>query len=129
MKMNLKEIAEQCLRDSDEWFPNRSRDPEHHIISVTGEWGEFCNVVKKLQRGSLTLEQALPMMREELIDTFIYMFNLAAVMGVDIEREYNDKREQNRVRFAPGKAGAAEPGVRPGVSDEAQHGRAKVRTW
>lgn len=97
--MNLREIAEQCLKDSDEWFPNNSRDPMHHVLSITGEWGEFCNVMKKAERGSITWAEAHPMMREELIDTFIYMFNLAAVMGVDIEKEYNDKRERNVQRF------------------------------
>jgi NTP pyrophosphatase (non-canonical NTP hydrolase) len=97
--MNLREIAEQCLRDSDEWFPDVAREPTHHVLSITGEWGEFCNLLKKVERGSITLEDALPMLKEELIDVFIYMFNLAAVMGVDIEKEYNVKRERNAVRF------------------------------
>lgn len=97
--MNLREIAEQCLKDSDEWFPDHSRDPLHHVLSVTGEWGEFCNVMKKMERGSLSSAEAFPMMREELIDTFIYLFNLAAVMGVDIEKEYNVKRARNAKRF------------------------------
>jgi NTP pyrophosphatase (non-canonical NTP hydrolase) len=101
--MNLREIAEQCLKDSDNWFPENARDSRHHILSVTGEWGEFCNVVKKLDRGSLTFEDAFPMMKEELIDVFIYMFNLAAVMGIDIEKEYNVKRERNAERFGNGR--------------------------
>lgn len=97
--MNLREIAEQCLKDSDNWFPDVARDPMHHVLSVTGEWGEYCNLLKKVERGSITFEEALPMLKEELIDVFIYMFNLAAVMGVDIEKEYNDKRELNVRRF------------------------------
>lgn len=126
--MNLREMAEQCLRDTEEWFPNIARDPEHHIISVTGEWGEFCNLVKKVQRGSISFADAFPSMKEELIDVFIYMFTLAAVMGVDIEKEYNVKREQNRVRFASREDGGVQQGVRPRVPDAAHHGGAEVRT-
>ncbi len=109
--MELNEMAEQCLRDNEKWFPEVARDVTHHLLSMVGEAGEVCNVFKKVQRGSVSMSDAMPDLHEEMIDVLIYWMSIAALMGIDIERVYNDKRERNSERFADGEGRIVQPGV------------------
>ena len=102
--MTLADIALQCLADSKEWFPEHSSDMGYLTICLAGETGEFANLIKKGMRGSYEItdpqyEYALAM---ELTDVFIYLMNLAGLMGIDMEKLYQMKREINRVRFGDG---------------------------
>ena len=54
------------------------------LQAVVGELGEYANVRKKLLRGDLTYEQALPMMRDELADVVCYLDILAFRLGIDL---------------------------------------------
>jgi NTP pyrophosphatase (non-canonical NTP hydrolase) len=95
-------MAEQCLGDNEEWFPDQARDSIHHILSMVGELGEVCNIIKKIQRGSLTMAEAKDHLHEEMIDVLIYWMSAAAIMGINIEEVYNDKRRVNESRFGNG---------------------------
>lgn len=95
----LPEIVEECLKDSREWFPSVADDIVHHALSMAGEVGEFCNVLKKQHRGSLDMRCASEMLTDELTDVFIYLCNIAALLGIDLEREYDRKRSYNCSRF------------------------------
>ncbi len=110
--MSLEDIARQCLKDSHDWFPNHSQDLGYLTICMIGEAGEYANLIKKGMRGDFDIEdrnytQKLAM---ELTDVFIYLMNLAGLMGVDMEKMYQIKREINRERFGRdnGDAGATE---------------------
>ncbi len=99
--MTLADIAIQCIKDSEEWFPDHSQDMGFLTICMTGEVGEFANLIKKGMRGTYEIddpeyEYALAM---ELTDIFIYLMNLVGVMGIDMEKLYQIKREINRERF------------------------------
>jgi NTP pyrophosphatase (non-canonical NTP hydrolase) len=104
--MTLEEIIEQCWEDSGQWFPVNTQTAigaDNHIsflmLALTGEVGEACNVWKKYLRGSEDGVITLPMLREELIDVFIYFCNLAKVLNINVEEEYAAKRAYNRTRF------------------------------
>lgn len=97
--MNIQEMAEQCLKDSDEWFPNQSRQPDFLVLCLFGEVGELANEVKKVLRGTHRFDDQLPKIKEEATDVLIYLLNFMAIMGIDIEKEYNDKRQFNVSRF------------------------------
>lgn len=97
--MNIQEMAEQCLKDSDEWFPQTARDPMYMLMCMFGEVGEVANEFKKMMRDDTEDEDRLTRMKEEMIDVLIYWLCLASIMGIDIEREYNDKRAINAHRF------------------------------
>jgi NTP pyrophosphatase (non-canonical NTP hydrolase) len=101
----LVALAKQCQDDSERWFPN-SNNIIHHSLSMAGEVGEFCNLVKKVDRGSLDIRtpQVRYDLAMELTDAFIYLLNLAGLMHIDLEKTYMMKRAENEKRF--GKASA-----------------------
>ncbi len=72
---------------------------EHGVVCLTGELGEFANVVKKVVRGDFSYEEALPMLKEELVDEFIYLVKICNQMQIDLEAEYLRKLSINQVRF------------------------------
>lgn len=105
-------LARQCVEDSMRWFPDVSPRPGdspretlghiiHHTLAMFGEAGEFANIVKKIERGSLDFEDEEVQfdLRDELADVLIYLLNLAGLLGIDLTYAYNDKRERNEARF------------------------------
>jgi NTP pyrophosphatase (non-canonical NTP hydrolase) len=99
-------LAIQCVEDSDRWFGDSAITKGwpammHHTVAMAGEVGEFANIIKKVDRGSLNLGDAVVRkdLAFELVDIFIYVLNLAGIMGVDLEELYKLKRAENDQRF------------------------------
>lgn len=99
----LSELALQCVQDSEKWFGDMasSKDIVHMALAYAGEVGEFCNIVKKIQRGSLNPNDAKVRfdLAMELVDGFIYMLNLAGMLQIDLDKAYQVKRADNNRRF------------------------------
>ena len=53
--------------------------------ATLGELGEAANVIKKIERGDMTLDEARAQLAEELADVFTYLDILAFRAGVDLE--------------------------------------------
>lgn len=72
-------------------------------VAISGEVGEFNNLVKKLYRSKFYKEEELEnideRIREEFIDIFIYLLTIAILMNIDIEKEFLKKLEYNKKRF------------------------------
>lgn len=101
-KSELEKLAEQCLADSDRWFGDTNgRSIAHHALAMAGEVGEFCNIVKKIDRGSLNIRDAKVRvdLAMELTDVLVYLLNLAGMLGVDLQRTYEVVRRNNEQRF------------------------------
>ena len=100
----LRDLAKQCVEDSERWFGDSGKvnDIVHHSLGLAGETGEFIELVKKVDRGSYKLNDPAVRSRlgDELADVFIYVLNLAGVLGVDLLAEYNRKRTFNEERFS-----------------------------
>lgn len=96
-------MAKQCVSDSERWFGDSGvvHSIPHHTLAMAGEVGELANIVKKVERGSLRMGDANTRyeMAMELTDVFIYLLNLAGLMGVDLEAAYELKRTENERRF------------------------------
>lgn len=99
-------LTQQCLQDSDRWFGDQMnyhtlRGLIHHALSLAGEAGEFANVVKKIDRGSLQWADAAVRhkLAMELTDVFVYTLNLAGLIGIDLGRTYETVRKNNDIRF------------------------------
>ena len=58
--------------------------PAQWLQAVTGELGEYANLRKKVERGDFTLEEARPMLADELADVVIYLDILASQLGVNL---------------------------------------------
>lgn len=97
----LVEMALQCVSDSERWFPDASHDVGHHVLSMIGEVGEFANILKKIQRGSLDSKEAMVQheLAMELTDVFIYLLNIAGLMRINLAAAYEHKRQINEQRF------------------------------
>lgn len=99
----LGKLALQCADDSKRWFPDYKPDVPYFALCMAGEVGEFANMVKKVERGSLDPNDAKVRydMVMELTDVFIYLLNLAGMLNVDLEAAYNVKRQHNEQRWGP----------------------------
>jgi len=89
---------------------NRCQNLEDLIsgtIAITGELGEFANLVKKKLRSEkyqkiredekdVDFDERL---KEELIDVFIYFLKLCAILEIDVEKEYLKKIKKVEKRF------------------------------
>lgn len=98
----LNALAKQCREDSHRWFGDTSGDNlVHHTLSLCGEAGELANIVKKIQRGSLDYNdpKVRIMLSSELTDVFVYLLNIAAITGTDLEKSYQVVRTNNERRF------------------------------
>lgn len=86
---------------SQQWFPETANDLGHHALAMCGEVGEVANIVKKFQRGSISLENEhhRDVLASELADVFIYLLNCCAIAKVDLAAEYFKKQEYNEKRF------------------------------
>jgi NTP pyrophosphatase (non-canonical NTP hydrolase) len=76
------------------------------LVGLFGEIGEFSNVVKKmnikLARPSeyvLDVENAESSLREELIDSLIYIIRIGAILEIDLQKEILRKIEINATRY------------------------------
>jgi hypothetical protein len=96
---NIREMISQCMTDSEDMFPATANDLSYHTISLAGEVGEFSNLLKKVMRGSVTMEDVYPELRSELVDVLIYVCTIAGLLRVDLGVEYDIKRGTNVRRF------------------------------
>lgn len=98
----LQQLARQCVKDSERYFPNFGSSPlVHHALALCGETGELANVIKKIDRGSLDIatESAKIQLEGEATDVLIYLLNIFGILGIDPLRAYFKKREFNNERF------------------------------
>lgn len=100
---SIGKLSIQCVDDSERWFgdTNGAKSIVHHSLAMAGEVGEFCNIVKKVDRGSLSIHDAKVRyeLSMELTDVLIYVLNLAGLLGIDLEKSYHIKRSVNDKRF------------------------------
>jgi NTP pyrophosphatase (non-canonical NTP hydrolase) len=103
--MNMNDRVKQAVEDSHIWWPQIPHTQHmlaFWLLCLGGEVGELQNKAKKYLRGSIpTWEEARPILADELVDVFVYAFNVAAALGIDLEAEYNKKREHNDGRWNP----------------------------
>jgi len=60
----------------------------HWAMATTGELGELCNLLKKVERGEVIAKTAIA---HELADVAIYLDLLSAKLGVDLARAVREK--------------------------------------
>jgi NTP pyrophosphatase (non-canonical NTP hydrolase) len=59
--------------------------------AVTGELGEAANIIKKIRRGDMTLDEARHALAKELADVQTYLDLLAMAAGIDLGRATIEK--------------------------------------
>ena len=98
-------LRQQCVADSNRWFPGEAQELPNLVLCMAGEVGEVANLVKKVVRGSITIEEAMDKgLAEEVIDVLIYLLNLMGAKefkDVDWMDLWYRKRQFNEARFNP----------------------------
>ena len=61
------------------------------LQAVIGELGEYANIMKKVQRGDLTMVEAKPSIEKELADVMTYFAILAQQLNIDLGQAVEDK--------------------------------------
>jgi NTP pyrophosphatase (non-canonical NTP hydrolase) len=92
MALTFETLREANARRGAQWDgkPAALDDLSFRAMELGGECGEALNVAKKLVRelsgrvGGLTLEQARPMLAEELADVVICVDRVAEALGIDL---------------------------------------------
>lgn len=101
----LGKLANQCREDSVKWFGDRDIEGHagmmHCTLALAGEVGEFANILKKIDRGSLAYKDAEVRydLAMELTDVLVYVLNLAGIMRIDLGETYKMVRANNDKRF------------------------------
>jgi NTP pyrophosphatase (non-canonical NTP hydrolase) len=65
--------------------------PALWLQAVVGELGEYANLRKKVERGDMTMDEARPLLADELADVVIYLDILAHQLGVDLGKAVMEK--------------------------------------
>ncbi len=73
-------------------------------IALTGEAGEFANVLKKILREPQKFDEKLPELKQELADVFTYTLLLSITLKMDLEEEWRNKLKKNEEKFKNFKA-------------------------
>lgn len=68
--------------------------PAQWLQAVVGELGEYANLRKKVERGDMTMEEARPLLADELADVVIYLDILAAQLKVNLGEAVMSKWNQ-----------------------------------
>lgn len=89
---NSKGLPAHSKEDGSDW------SSAQWLQAVIGELGEYANVMKKVERGDLTFEEAKPSIEKELADVMTYLDILAFRLGVDLakatENKFNEVSER-----------------------------------
>lgn len=99
----LLDMAQQCIEDTERWFGDKPHVNTllHQTLGMCGEVGEFANVVKKIDKGQLNIDDAATRVRlaEELADVLTYTLSIAGILKIDLEKAYIAVRTKNQRRF------------------------------
>ncbi len=74
--------------DGSDWLPSQ------WLQAVVGELGEYANLRKKVERGDLTIEEARPMLADELADVDILASQLGVNLGDAVMSKWNRTSEK-----------------------------------
>jgi NTP pyrophosphatase (non-canonical NTP hydrolase) len=97
--MHLRDLAIQCNEDSHVWFPKTADNVFYMAACMAGEAGETVNEAKKVERGSVSMDEAREKILEEAADTLVYCMGMFGMLGADPEWWYNRVRNKNIMRF------------------------------
>jgi NTP pyrophosphatase (non-canonical NTP hydrolase) len=110
--MDLDEIVkfhrEFALSHGWKWEVNDEKELLERIkyiaIAITGEAGEFSNIVKKSLRekfpdGQLPDAEKMEKLKQEVVDIFIYVILASLALKMDLQKEHDKKVEELRERF------------------------------
>jgi NTP pyrophosphatase (non-canonical NTP hydrolase) len=106
--MDVKQMIEETgktwhfSRDTD--YSERDMELQYLALALGGEAGELQNLIKKIVRrkhhteghSEDGMEKAVP---HEMVDVMYYLFRMADLLEIDLEKAFREKMEINRARY------------------------------
>lgn len=89
---NAKGLPAHSQADGSDW------SVAEWLEAVVGELGEFANLHKKVRRGDLTMDEALPQLARELADVQTYLDILAFQLRIDLGEATREKFNEVSMR-------------------------------
>jgi NTP pyrophosphatase (non-canonical NTP hydrolase) len=80
----LRAANVERLKDSKYKLCESEWTPAHWMQATVGELGELANIMKKVDRGDFTLEEAREAIGKELADVQTYLDIMAHKLGIDL---------------------------------------------
>jgi NTP pyrophosphatase (non-canonical NTP hydrolase) len=87
----LREANVARLQDSKYKRCEEEWTPAHWMQATVGELGELANIMKKVDRGDFTLEEAREAIGKELADVQTYLDIMAYKLGINLAQATKDK--------------------------------------
>lgn len=66
--------------------------------AITGELGEAANIIKKVDRGDMTMDEARPLLAKEFADVATYLDITAMRAGINLGQAVKDKFNEVSIR-------------------------------
>jgi NTP pyrophosphatase (non-canonical NTP hydrolase) len=82
--MDIRQFQDLCAERNRSYTPNWLLAQWGNALA--GEVGECCNVVKKIERGTLTMAEGVTLLATEVGDVLAYLALLSDAAGIDLER-------------------------------------------
>jgi len=82
---NGKGEPAHSMPDGSDWSPG------DWMMATVGELGELGNILKKVRRGDISLDDAMPSIRKEFADVVTYLDIFAMQLDVDLGEAVADK--------------------------------------
>jgi NTP pyrophosphatase (non-canonical NTP hydrolase) len=83
------------------WMPysHRKNLILHHLVGISGEVGELCNIIKKLDRGDMVQTESVEQhITDEIADIFIYLDLIADLFDIDLQDAVTKKFNETSVK-------------------------------
>ncbi|MDD5181620.1 MAG: MazG nucleotide pyrophosphohydrolase domain-containing protein [Candidatus Nanoarchaeia archaeon] len=107
--MDIKSMQDINAKFSESrgWFYHKASNTDdmisklgYNAVAISGEVGEFANLVKKVLRNKERLnDEMLAHMKEKVADVFIYTLIVSQLLNMDLESEFLKKQGKNEGRF------------------------------
>lgn len=96
--------AQATLRNSQRWFPTPDGTGdrwqiEHQAFGLAGEVGEVVEHIKKWHRRDFDVDELRERLTEELPDVLTYLFNMAALLDIDLDDTLSTKQAVCEARW------------------------------
>jgi len=106
--MNLKQMIAETgttwnfSKDID--YSDRDMELQYLALALGGEAGELQNLIKKIVRRKYHtdghsddgMEGQVP---HEMVDVMYYLFRMAALLDIDLEKAFDEKMKINKARY------------------------------
>lgn len=99
----LVQLAKQAEKDNERWLGEShcNKSIPHHTLALASEVGQFANIIRKIEQGQLSLNDA-PVrynLAVELTEVFGELLQLASLLHIDLEESHKYVRAANEKKY------------------------------